>query len=50
MLRRDLLKAAGLSLGSGPCAGRAAAEKGSKRLIVILLRGAVDGLSVVAPW
>ena len=50
MLRRDLLKAAGLSLfGIGPCGWAAGAENGSKRLIVILLRGAVDGLSVVAP-
>jgi uncharacterized protein (DUF1501 family) len=49
--RRDLLKgvAAGLVvLGSGSRA--MAADGGEKRLIVILLRGAVDGLNVVIPF
>src|SRR5262249_45895412 len=49
--RRDFLRlsagAALLPLGGGAWA--AAAEGGSPRLIVILLRGAVDGLNVVVP-
>jgi uncharacterized protein (DUF1501 family) len=51
MRRRDLLKAAGIGLfpiGSG--ARAADADGGPKRLIVILLRGAVDGLNVVVPY
>ena len=44
---------AGLALGL-PSWGRAAAGQGAvgrpRKLVVILLRGAVDGLSVVAPW
>jgi uncharacterized protein (DUF1501 family) len=49
--RRDFLKgttAAVLSLG--PDTWAAAADGGSQRLIVILLRGAVDGLNVVIPY
>jgi uncharacterized protein (DUF1501 family) len=34
----------------GPAVRAAAAEAGHKRLIVILLRGAVDGLNVVIPY
>ena len=56
MLRRDLLKctaaAGGLSLlgiGSHAWAMRVAAT-GSQRLIVVFLRGAVDGLNVVVPY
>src|SRR5690349_19385303 len=52
MRRRDLLKAAAgialVPLGAGAWA--ATAEGGPKRLIVILLRGAVDGLNVVLPY
>jgi uncharacterized protein (DUF1501 family) len=51
MNRRDFLRlsagAALLPLGGGAWA--AAAEGGPKRFIVILLRGAVDGLNVVVP-
>ena len=51
MLRRHLLKAAGLALvGIGSSSWTAAADGGPKRLIVILLRGAVDGLNVVVPY
>jgi uncharacterized protein (DUF1501 family) len=49
--RRDLLKLAAapalLSLGGRSWA--ASADSGPKRLVVILLRGAVDGLNVVIP-
>jgi uncharacterized protein (DUF1501 family) len=52
MNRRDFLR---LSVGTtllpiGPAAWAAAAEGGPKRLIVIFLRGAVDGLNVVVPY
>jgi len=52
MNRRDFL---GLSAGMtllpfGPAAWAATAEGGPKRLIVIFLRGAVDGLNVVVPY
>src|ERR1700756_3183649 len=49
--RRDLLKgaAAGLIV-LGPGSWARAADGGDKRLIVILLRGAVDGLNVVIPF
>src|SRR5271166_4646041 len=51
MNRRDFLR---LSAGTtllpfGPAAWAATAEGGPKRLIVIFLRGAVDGLNVVVP-
>jgi uncharacterized protein (DUF1501 family) len=47
--RRLILRAAALlPLGRGAWA--ATAEGGPKRLIVILLRGAVDGLNVVVPY
>jgi len=49
--RRVFLKTAAATLLSlGPDAWAAAAEGGPRRLIVILLRGAVDGLSVVIPY
>lgn len=52
MRRRDFLRAAGIALTSigGPSAWAASADDGPKRLIVILLRGAVDGLNVVVPY
>jgi uncharacterized protein (DUF1501 family) len=50
MRRRDFLTAAGLALSPiGPAAWAATGDGGPKRLIVILLRGAVDGLNVVVP-
>jgi uncharacterized protein (DUF1501 family) len=49
--RRDFLKGATTALLSlGPDAWAAAADGGPQRLIVILLRGAVDGLNVVIPY
>jgi uncharacterized protein (DUF1501 family) len=56
MRRRDILKAAWLKgaglalLPIGPLGWAAASAGPPKRLIVILLRGAVDGLSVVVPY
>ena len=56
MLRRDLLKctaaASGLPLlGIGPSAwAMRMAHTGPQRLIVVFLRGAVDGLNVVIPY
>ena len=52
MRRRDFFgAAAGTALFSVAAPGWAvAAEGGQKRLIVILLRGAVDGLNVVVPY
>jgi len=49
--RRDFLRlSAGTALFSvGPAAWAATAEGGPKRLVVVLLRGAVDGLNVVVP-
>lgn len=53
MRRRDFLTAAGgaaalLPLGGGAWA--AEATGGPKRLVVVMLRGAVDGLNVVVPY
>jgi uncharacterized protein (DUF1501 family) len=50
--RRDLLKTAGPAfLALGPDAWAAAVpDGGQRRLIVVLLRGAVDGLNVVIPY
>ena len=52
MRRRDLLKSGWprLSCRSAAASWAAAADGGPKRLIVILLRGAVDGLNVVVPY
>ncbi len=57
MMRRDFLKSAGLLVMSGllPSVSGWTYSKqqsgpGGKRLIVIFLRGAVDGLSVIAPY
>jgi uncharacterized protein (DUF1501 family) len=52
MRRRDLL---GLTAGAallpiGGSAWAAAADGGPKRLVVVMLRGAVDGLNVVVPY
>jgi uncharacterized protein (DUF1501 family) len=49
--RRDLFKAAGaIPFLIGPSAWAAICDENASRLIVILLRGAVDGLSVVIPY
>lgn len=53
MRRRDVLKAAGAGavlLPLGPNVWAAATQPGDKRLVVVFLRGAVDGLSVLAPY
>src|SRR5260370_23756749 len=53
MLRRELLKASAAAalLAIGGRAWASAADGGpAKRLVVILLRGAVDGLNVVVPY
>ena len=51
MRRRNLLKTAGLAfLPLGRHGWAAPTDSGPKRLIVILLRGAVDGLNVVVPY
>src|SRR5262249_57346712 len=51
MNRRDFLRlsAGGSLLPLGATAWAASAEGGPRRLIVIFLRGAVDGLNVVVP-
>lgn len=53
MQRRDILKLAGASavlLPLGPHAWAAMTRESDKRLVVIFLRGAVDGLSVLVPY
>ena len=57
MNRRDFLKNAGLACIAGAISGldswamaSAAAGPGSKKMIIVFLRGAVDGLSVVVPY
>jgi uncharacterized protein (DUF1501 family) len=51
MRRRDFLGAAGMAvLPIGTGAWAATGDGGPQRLIVILLRGAVDGLNVVVPY
>src|SRR5882724_8770679 len=51
MRRRDLIKIAGLALSTiGPGAWAAASDNGPQRLVVILLRGAVDGLNILVPY
>ncbi len=49
--RRDLVKGATAALFPiGPKAFAATADRSQRRVIVILLRGAVDGLNVVVPY
>ena len=49
--RRDFLNRAAAALFAlGPCSSAAATDRPPGRLIVILLRGAVDGLNVVIPY
>ncbi|MBO0735151.1 MAG: DUF1501 domain-containing protein [Alphaproteobacteria bacterium] len=51
MRRRDFLNRAAAALFAlGPCSSAAATDRPPGRLIVILLRGAVDGLNVVIPY
>ena len=51
MLRRDLFKAAGaVPFLIGTSGWAAMSNEDTSRLIVVLLRGAVDGLSVVIPY
>src|SRR5262252_10827544 len=50
MYRREFIKGAAIApLSFGPEAWAATSGEGGRRLIVVLLRGAVDGLSVVIP-
>jgi uncharacterized protein (DUF1501 family) len=51
--RRDVLKVVGAGavlLPLGPNVWAAATQPGDKRLVVVFLRGAVDGLSVLVPY
>ncbi|HJY50826.1 MAG TPA: hypothetical protein VJ349_19660, partial [Stellaceae bacterium] len=51
MHRRDFIRgAAAAPFCFGPDAWAAVSDEGPRRLIVILLRGAVDGLNVVIPY
>jgi uncharacterized protein (DUF1501 family) len=50
MLRRQLLNFGAFTLGGLPISLVHAQGGAQKKLVVILLRGAVDGLSVVAPY
>jgi uncharacterized protein (DUF1501 family) len=50
MRRRDFLGGTAALFSFGSDAWAVAAEGGSRRLIVILLRGAIDGLNVVIPY
>jgi uncharacterized protein (DUF1501 family) len=53
MRRRDILRTTGAGavlLQLGPHAWAAATRPGDKRLVVIFLRGAIDGLSVLVPY
>ena len=52
MNRRDFLR---LSAGTtllplSPASWAVASEGGPKRLVVVMLRGAIDGLNVVVPY
>jgi len=49
-LSRRLILQASAGAAVAPLGREAGAATGPKRLIVILLRGAVDGLSVVVPY
>jgi uncharacterized protein (DUF1501 family) len=49
--RRDLIRGAAAALFCfGPDAWAAVSDEGPRRLVVILLRGALDGLNVVIPY
>lgn len=50
MLRRQLLHFGAFTLAGLPVSLLRAQEAGQKKLVVVMLRGAVDGLSVVAPY
>jgi uncharacterized protein (DUF1501 family) len=51
MRRRDFLRAAGLTVAAGSLPGAAFARADTDaRLVVILLRGAMDGLALAAPY
>jgi uncharacterized protein (DUF1501 family) len=50
MRRRDFLGATAALFSLGSDAWAVTAEGGTRRLIVILLRGAIDGLNVVVPY
>lgn len=50
MLRRQLLHVGAFTLGGLPVSLLRAQGQSQKKLVVVMLRGAVDGLSVVAPW
>ena len=50
MLRRQLLHFGAFTLGGLPVSLVRAQGASQKKLVVVLLRGAVDGLSVVAPY
>jgi uncharacterized protein (DUF1501 family) len=50
MLRRQLLHLGAFTLGGLPVSLLRAQGQSQKKLVVVMLRGAVDGLSVVAPW
>lgn len=50
MLRRQLLQLGAVTLGGLPVSLVRAQATAQKKLVVVMLRGAVDGLSVVAPY
>jgi uncharacterized protein (DUF1501 family) len=50
MLRRQLLHFGAFTLGGLPVSLVSAQSASQKKLVVVMLRGAVDGLSVVAPY
>lgn len=50
MLRRQLLHFGAFTLAGLPLSGVRAQAGAPRKLVVVLLRGAVDGLSVVAPY
>jgi uncharacterized protein (DUF1501 family) len=50
MLRRQLLNFGAFTLGGLPVSLVRAEGGAQKKMVVVMLRGAVDGLSVVAPY
>ncbi|MEO3693556.1 DUF1501 domain-containing protein [Roseateles paludis] len=50
LLRRHILHFGATTLAGLPLSLRAAPEQPARKLVVVMLRGAVDGLSVVAPY